>query len=174
MITNFNKVSLVLSWIMRALLLAILLYETFYHNIVLSFASFFALILSLSPAIAKRTINARLPFVVDFAITLSLFLHIFGLAFNFYHDPDYYWWDQLTHFLGVAVIAFLSFMLIFTLTFLKKIKIPLWIAGVFIFSTALAVGALWEVSEYYFDQIFGTASLGDIYDYGSCCLSASH
>lgn len=164
MFITFSKFPDYLSYFMKVVLIGIFLYEIFSHNILLALGALSALVLSSLPAIVSRNYQAHLPVTVDFFVTLSVFLHIFGLAFNFYHSPTWWWWDNLTHFLGVGVIAMLAFLLIFSLTYVKKIHMPLSIAGIFIFSSAMAIGALWEVSEFYFDIVFGTESLGDLYD----------
>ncbi len=123
-----------------------------------------ALILSLLPSLIEHSREVTLPWPVDFSITLALFLHIAGVSFNIYHDPDYWWFDLAAHFLGTVAIALLAFLFVYTLNFTGKIKMSIPLVGFFTFMIALAIGALWEIGEFSFDKIFKTNTLGDIVD----------
>ena len=68
------------------------------------------------------------------------------------------------HFVGTATIAMIAFMVVYTLHFVGKIKMTIPMIGLFTFTTSLAIGALWELTEFSVDQLFGTKSLGDIND----------
>jgi len=150
--------------VIRINLFVIMLFEVFQHNILVAIGAFCALILSFLPAYAVKDYHQTLPRVVEFLVTLALLLHVLGLTFNFYHDINYWWWDQMTHFFGTAVVALLAFEFIFTLSYTGKIKMSRFLMGVFTFCVAMTIGALWEIAELYFDEVFDTHSLGDLYD----------
>lgn len=42
----------------------------------------------------------------------------------------------------------------------KKFFIPTWLNAILVFSSTLAVGTIWEISEFASDEIFGTFSQG--------------
>lgn len=157
-------VAMILSWTSRVMLFLLLLFEMFQQNLLIASGAFTALVLSLLPAIVFKDFSRTLPRFVELGVTISLLLHIVGLTFNFYHNLDYWWWDQMTHFLGTAVIASLAFEFIFTLNYTGKIKMSHRLIAVFTFCVAMTIGALWEISEFYFDKVFETHSLGDLYD----------
>ena len=149
---------------MRILLLFLLFFEIYNQNVLLSISALSALLLSVFPSYAFKNYYITLPRVVEMLVAAVLLLHIVGLSFDLYHNVTYWWWDNMTHFFGTAVIALLAFEFIFTLNYLGRIKMTERMLMLFTFSTAMAMGALWEISEFNFDQIFKTQSLGDVYD----------
>lgn len=152
------KIVTLFSWIMKAILLFFFCFEFYTQNFMVAAAALFALLISLLPAAISKNYSINLPWLIDFSVTLALFLHIFGLAYDFYHDPAWWWWDNMTHFLGTAVIAFLAFYTTFALDYIGVIKLRLPLMAIYTWTTALAIGALWEIGEYYFDLFFGTTA----------------
>lgn len=161
-----QKISLpiLISWTSRSLLVVIMIVELFQHHFMVSFGALTALVLSVLPMFVFKDYSRTLPRFVELGVTIALLLHVVGLTFNFYHDIDYWWWDQMTHFLGTAVIALLAFEFIFTLNYTRKIYMSKSLMSVFTFCAAMAIGAIWEISELYFDKLFQTQALGDLYD----------
>ena len=156
--------SLLFSWLMKILLLLMFIFEFYTQNFVVAAAALFALLISLLPVAISRNYKINLPWLIDFSVTLVLFLHIVGLFYDLYHNPVWWRWDILTHFLGTAVTAFLAFYIIFALDYTKKIKLTLPLMALSTWTTALAIGALWEISEYYFDLIFATQAIINLAD----------
>lgn len=155
-----------LSWLMKLSLLILLPYELLAGNLLMFLGIVIALGISITPIIVFKDYNHHLPRTIDFLVTLSLYLYFVGVSMGFYQSTTGWtkWWSQMTHFLGTAIIALLAFMIVYTLHFVKKIKMSIPLIGLFTFVTALAIGALWEVGEFYFDAIFGTQAIPSIED----------
>ena len=156
----------ILSWIMKIVLCVLLVFSMFTDiDFIVSVSIGIAIICSFLPAILNRSYEVNLPWIVDFFVTLSVFLHIIGITFNLYHIPSIGpWWDTMTHFFGSALIAMLAFFVVFTLNFVKKVKMSIPMIGFFTFVFALALGAIWEIMEFYSDQFLGTRSVIGIED----------
>ncbi|MBI5621281.1 hypothetical protein HY933_00235 [Candidatus Falkowbacteria bacterium] len=161
---NRRIISLTISWGLKVLLFLLFCLELYAEDYTAAAAALIALFLSLLPAAIERNYSINLPKVIDFAVTFSLFLHIFGLYYNLYHDPVWWWWDNMTHFLGTAVIAFLAFYIIFVFDYLGKIRLTLPFMALATWTTALAIGALWEIVEFYSDKFLGTHTAIDLAD----------
>ena len=114
-----------------------------------------ALLLSFAPAILKHDFNVKLPIVLDFAITVSIFLHVIGGYLNLYYTIPYY--DHLTHFLSSATIALLSVTLLYVMAFnFKIIKFPPVGFGILVIFTTMSMGVIWEFMEWGSDMMLGT------------------
>lgn len=158
------NLSLLIPWVLKVILLGIFLAEFYVQDYLIAIGTLVALTISLVPAGVSRNYHINLPWVIDLAITGALFLHFVGLYYNLYHDPSWWWWDLMTHFIGTAVIALLAFYIIFALDYTKKIRLSLPLIITSTLTTALAIGALWEIGEYYFDGLFGTHTIQGIDD----------
>jgi len=166
MLKKIKKIpfQIIISWGLKILLFLFVIFEVYNHNILVAAGALTALALSVTPSYFFKSYYITLPRIVEATVTFALLLHIIGLSFKLYHDPQYWWWDQVTHFFGTATIALLAFMFVFTLNYVGKIKMTTRLLAVFTFSFAMTIGALWEVGELYFDKVMGTQSLGDLYD----------
>ncbi|MDD4351823.1 MAG: hypothetical protein PHU71_02475 [Candidatus Gracilibacteria bacterium] len=169
--TLIISVNTLISWILKIVMIVVLIVEIFDGNYILVANTSLALILTFTPAIVNRSFSTNLPWVVDFFVTLSLFLHVAGSSFDLYNNDTgkvpfilFLWWDRVAHFMGTATIAMLAFMVVYTLHFVGKIRMTIPMIGLFTFTTALAIGALWEIAEFFNDKLFGTKSLGDVVD----------
>ena len=67
----------------------------------------------------------------------------------------------MMHYLGTAIIAFLSYIIIYTLNLTKEVKLSPFMIGLFTIVFALALGAVWEIGEFASDTYFGTHDQGD-------------
>lgn len=148
-------ISTALSWLMKLLLIGLLPYEIYSGQYVFAGAVIITIIISLLPTIVERNYHIVLPFELDLLITLSLFLHTFlGEELDFYDKiPN---WDNWLHLYGTAVVAILAFMIVYALHYTRKLRFTIPFIGFFTVLSALSIGALWELSEFAVDQIFGT------------------
>ncbi len=153
-----------ISWLLKFILFGIFVTEAWAGDWLLAVGALAAVMVSLLPAIVFRNYKMHLPWGIDFAVTGMLLIHFIGLLYNWYHTPELWWWDLFTHFLGTAVIATIAFYITFTLDFTGKLKLTLPFIVISTITTAMAIGALWEVAEYYFDIAFGTLSQPGIED----------
>jgi hypothetical protein len=165
-INNFIKslkINTVISLFLKLLLISILPLMIIEKQYLMAVAAVIAIILSLIPMILKRRSHISLPWIVDFLITLALYLHMGGVVFHWYNIyPD---WDVMMHIFGTAVVALLGFMLVFTLYYTGKIHLSILMMGFFTFIFAIGIGGLWELMEFASDTFLRTNSqLGSLFD----------
>lgn len=158
------NVSSFVSWALKLVLLVVFFAEFYFQDYLVAIGTLIALTISLTPAGLTRNYHINLPRVIDIAVTSALALHFVGLYYNLYHDPTWWWWDHMTHFIGTAVISLLAFYITFALDYTKKLRLTLPFIVISTITTALAIGSLWEVGEYYFDHLFGTNTVQGIDD----------
>ena len=60
------------------------------------------------------------------------------------------------HFLGTAVIALIALIIVYALNMTKQVKLSGFMIGFFTVIFALAIGSVWEISEFLIDGILGT------------------
>ena len=114
-----------------------------------------AIFLSFTPAILKKDFNVELPIIFDFAITLSIFLHVIGGYLHFYYLVFFY--DHITHLLSSATISLLSVTLLYALTYhFKILKLPPIAFGMLTVFITISMGVFWEFMEWGTDLMLGT------------------
>lgn len=126
------------------------------RSYVVAVGTLFILLLAFLPSIINKNTRSSLPWTLDFAVSFALLLHATGIAFDLYHHPDWWWWDELTHFLGSFVVGMIALHLVFTLNFLGKVVMSTPMMGLFLFLSAMGIGGVWEIAEYYSDMFLGT------------------
>jgi uncharacterized membrane protein YjdF len=102
----------------------------------------------------KLNFNIPRPALVTYFIFLYCAIPL-GEVRSFYYLFDF--WDDILHLLSGGMLAILGFIIVDTLNKQKKIHVtlsPLFVA-LFAFCFALAIGALWEIWEFTFDNILG-------------------
>lgn len=161
---NKEILKVVFSWFLKIVIFIIFCYTLFIQNILVAIAAGLALLFSVAPIFLAKNYGQHLPLAVDLPVTVALLLHTIGLTFDLYHLEHWWWWDIMTHFLGTVAVACLAFLIVYSMRDLKKIKTGVFGMALFTFFTALAIGALWEIGEFYFDHFFKTNSLRDIVD----------
>lgn len=147
------SISTALSWLMKFIMMGMLPYAVYKGRYLFAAATGIAILLSLLPSIVEKSYRVTLPFELDLLITMMIFLHtFFGEWLKFY---DRIWlWDKILHIYGTGVIAILAFMIVYTLHYIKKIRLTLPLVGLFTIIFAMAVGGFWEIGEFAFDKIF--------------------
>ena len=142
-----------LSWLMKFIMMGMLPYALYKGYYLFAAATGIAILLSLLPSIVEKSYRVTLPFELDLLITMMIFLHtFFGEWLKFY---DRIWlWDKILHIYGTGVISILAFMIVYTLHYIKKIRLTLPLVGLFTIIFAMAVGGFWEIGEFAFDKIF--------------------
>jgi len=116
-----------------------------------------ALIISLVPSLISRSAQITLPWLVDFVITLVLYLHVaIGGAAGFYYKELPLPYDKLLHFFSSAMISLLAFMFVFTLYYTRRIRLSFAFMAVFIVLASIGLGGIWEILEWSLDKLAGT------------------
>jgi len=112
-------------------------------------------LVTLLPAMLKRSARVVLPVWMVLWIVISLFLHTAGGALNFYDIVP--GWDHLTHAASASLIAALGFVVAITADlYVKSIFFPRPFVSFFVLMFGMAMGVLWEIMEFTQDQIMHT------------------
>ncbi len=114
------------------------------------------LLLFLLPTIFSKRTKIHIPTSFQIVILLFIFASMYlGELRNYFYR--YAWWDSMLHSVSAIILAYIGFLLIFTLNKDKNINLylsPFFIA-LFAFCFAITVGVLWEVFEFAMDSFFG-------------------
>ncbi len=149
--------SATVSWLMKLFLVGLLPYLIFIGDYLFAVMACIAVVLSLVPSVVERNKNIHLPFELDLLVTLAIFSHTFlGEWLMFYERVRL--WDKILHLFGTAVISITAFMTVYTLHYTRKIRLSVPLIGFFTVIFAIAIGALWEVTEFLVDILFGTTT----------------
>ena len=111
-------------------------------------------ILWLPPLLAK---NFHIHFPLEFELLLNIFIYgsiFLGEIHSFY--TRYWWWDIVLHTGSGIALGFIGFLVLYSLYQTKKIVISPFLLALFSFCFALALGALWEIFEFFVDMFMGT------------------
>lgn len=128
------------------------------YRVIFTIVQFIAMLFVLRlPNFIKNKYNIQIPNQLDFILIIFAFSgFILGDVFDFYGKFPI--WDSLLHTLSGIIIAYVGFIVIDFLD--KEYTIPISISPFFmsfiVISTALAIGAAWEIGEYLVDDIFHT------------------
>jgi hypothetical protein len=113
-----------------------------------------ALALTFLPQLIASRVKLRLPMSFLAAIALFVLGSIYlGELRDFY--TRFWWWDLVLHATSAMGFGVLGFLFIFMLFQGDRYAAPAWAIGLLTFSTAMTVGALWEIFEFAMDQLFG-------------------
>lgn len=118
------------------------------------FAAIGALGLTYIPRVLASSVQVRLPLQFEAAITIFLYASIFlGEVGGYY--VKYWWWDSVLHVGSAFAFGFAGFLILFLIQSRNKLQASPFLISIFAFSFGLATGALWEIFEYFMDQVFG-------------------
>lgn len=114
------------------------------------------LLLMFMPAILKKRYKLYIPFELEAAIVVFVFLTLFlGSLRDFYERVP--WWDTLLHFQSGILLGIAGFVLIYTLNERKNERLALspFFVSFFAACFSMAMGVIWEVYEFAVDSFFG-------------------
>ena len=151
---NSNKSSIVVYVIIRAIIIGIMIRQTFlgeWHNVFLCGLS---LVLLFIPFFLRTTFRINFPSVLEITVFIFVFAaEILGEMANFYgHIP---FWDTMLHTITGFLAAAVGFGMIDLLNrHSNRINMtPLFVALVS-FCFSMTVGVVWEFGEYTVDRLF--------------------
>ena len=113
--------------------------------------------LMLAPTIAKERYRLYLPFKLELAIVLFIFLTLFlGSVAQFYDWIPF--WDKFLHFQSGLLLGATGYVLVYILNEHKKIHLNLSPGFVSLFAVtfSISMGVVWEVFEFTSDLILGS------------------
>jgi uncharacterized membrane protein YjdF len=111
----------------------------------------------LAPAVFRRRLPVEIPSEVEVVAVLFVFATLFLGEVRDYYDR-YWWWDMALHTSSGLLLGMLGFMIVYVLNEDRQVDLhmrPAFVA-LFAFFFAIAIGALWEISEFGMDRFFGT------------------
>lgn len=151
---NSNKSSIVVYVIIRAIIIGIMIRQTFlgeWHNVFLCGLS---LVMLFIPFFLRTTFRINFPSVLEITVFIFVFAaEILGEMANFYgHIP---FWDTMLHTITGFLAAAVGFGMIDLLNrHSSRINMtPLFVALVS-FCFSMTVGVVWEFGEYTVDRLF--------------------
>ncbi len=122
-----------------------------------------SLVLILIMYLFGRKTETEIPYILNLWISVALFLHILGGPTGIY--DMFAWWDNLTHAASGSIVAILTlYFLIYTERIFRKLYMPTWLLFVFVILFMLSLGVVWELFEFFGDQIFGTMMQESLHD----------
>jgi len=118
----------------------------------------FIFLLMLVPSIVKGRYQLYLPFALEFGIVGFTFLTLFlgGIA-RFYDWVPF--WDKFLHLQSGFLLGAAGYVVVYILNENKKTPLNLSPGFVSLFAVtfSLAIGVVWEVSEFFGDAVFGSS-----------------
>lgn len=152
---HYQTAGLIISYLLKICIVSIIIISIYQQQWVYIFGGVVALTLSLIPTILKRNYQITLPLVLDILIVASLLLHIGGGLVDAYHTiPNY---DSLAHFTSAFFVAFLSFVVIYTLhIYWASLKMDKYAMALLVVFCTIAFGVVWEFNEWVSDLVFHT------------------
>jgi len=148
------RIILVLSYTLRATLLLAIISAIMNQNWTVLFVSSLTLVLTFLPAIIKRNIKISLPAEFEIAIVVFIYTALFlGEVHDYY--TLFWWWDVILHAGSGLALGFIGFLILFILYDEKKLQAKPITIALFSFCFALAMGALWEIFEFFMDMGLG-------------------
>lgn len=122
------------------------------------FASLGTLIITFVPPFIASKVNVRLPLQFELFATVFIYAALFlGEVGDYYYK--YWWWDVALHTGSAFAFGFAGFLILYLLVVRGKLQASPVLISMFSFTFALAIGALWELFEFFMDSVFGTNML---------------
>lgn len=121
----------------------------------LGFSAGLAFLLTMTPALMTRNMRLCLPWEINLLVAVSLYIHVMGHVGGYYISLAPYY-DKLAHLVSSATVALIAFFIAALAEHRGEVRLTVPIAIIFIVSTTLAAGTLWEIYEFVADEVFGT------------------
>ncbi|WP_435348065.1 hypothetical protein [Haloarchaeobius sp. HRN-SO-5] len=101
---------------------------------------------TLLPAVLARDRQLLLDPRFTLVVTVAVFLHSVGMVGLY---DRVWWWDHLTHTLSATVVSIIAYTVVWAVdVYDDDLYLPPPVTTVFVLTFVLAVGVLWEVSEF--------------------------
>jgi hypothetical protein len=154
---RLEKVKLVIATLLRILLLGAIILAIANRNWINLALSVFSLFLTFLPNIISHRFKVGFPIEFEIAIIMFIYASLYlGEVRSFYEK--FWWWDIFLHTFSAMIMGGIGFSLVYILN--KEIHVSLKMSpafvGLFSFSFALSIGAVWEIFEFGMDRVFHT------------------
>jgi len=114
------------------------------------------LFITFLPLILGNRFAVRIPHGFETLAVIFLYMSLFLGEFSGYYTR-FWWWDMVLHSGSAFILGILGFLLVYVLNEKKEVNLdlsPRFIA-LFAFLFAIGIGTLWEIFEFFMDQVFG-------------------
>ena len=121
----------------------------------LSFSSILVFLISSLPQVLSRKYKLKIPPEFDFLAVLFIFITLYlGNIQNFYEK--FWWWDIFLHTSSGFMLGIVGFLMIFILNERPDISLDIKpnFMAIFAFTFAVSLGVVWEIFEFFMDQLF--------------------
>ncbi len=151
------------SYILKIVMVILFFIAIWKDNWTWAWGCLIAILITLVPSLLKRNFHVTLPWVLDFMITITLFVHIAGGVLSLYRTFPLY--DKIAHFISAVFISFLAFIVIYILDeYWEGLHMDKYAMAFFVIVATMAMGVVWEFNEWVTDLVFGTNSQWGLQD----------
>ncbi len=116
--------------------------------------SIIVLFILLFPFLFEKKFNFDIPTEIEILFILFVYASLFiGKAKEFY--DIFWWWDVALHSVSAIILGFIGFTIMYLLYSSHKVQARPITLALFSFIFAISIGSLWEIFEFFMDQVFG-------------------
>ena len=115
------------------------------------------LVILAAPIILRKRFLINVPLALTVAVGAFAFVaFVLGDGLDFY--GKYSWWDSLLHLFSGIVLGFIGLWVVHVLLADKSMTVfnNRYFLALFLLVFSLALGAIWEICEYSYDDLMGT------------------
>ncbi len=145
-----------LTIVLQVIILVGLVLAVYEHQWLNTFLIAGILLLTILPTLLGRRFAVHIPAEFELLAILFIFASLFlGEVRGYY--LKFWWWDVVLHASSGFLLGILGFLLVYVLNQEEKIELHMkpGFVALFSFVFAVAVGAIWEIFEYFMDSFFG-------------------
>lgn len=146
-----------LSLFLQAILLLEMVLAAWQQQWLATLTTAMIILLTLTPLLIRKFLHVYIPAEFVLLAIVFVFASLFLGEVRDYYDR-YWWWDIALHTASGFLLGILGFLLVYVLNETERIGIhmkPIFVA-LFAFVFAVAIGALWEIFEFFMDTTLGT------------------
>lgn len=149
-----EKVHKYVVYFIRINFLITILVSLFQDERLLLLISFIGLLSTAAPSLFKQKYNVSIPIELEFFTILFIYASLFLGEVRGYYTV-FWWWDIILHAGSAIALGFIGFIIMYTLDKGGRIATSPFLMAVFAFCFAVAIGTVWEIFEFFMDQVFG-------------------
>ena len=114
------------------------------------------LLITFMPIILGKRFDVVIPHAFETLAVVFLYMSLFLGEFGDYYNR-FWWWDVVLHSGSAFLLGILGFLLVYVLNEKKEVNLDLHphFIALFAFLFAIGIGTLWEIFEFFMDQVFG-------------------
>ncbi|MFH1801525.1 MAG: hypothetical protein ABH804_01690 [archaeon] len=148
-----SKIYFFFNLFIRITLIIAIFFGAYEREWMIIFVSLITFMLTFLPFFVEKKYKINLPPEIEMIIILFIYAGIFlGEVRDFYYKI--WWWDSMLHLSAGISLGFAGFLILYVFYKTGKFKASPAVIAFFTFCFALALGALWEIFEYYMDNFF--------------------